>query len=111
MADCLPPPPLRIEAHPDVVVRIVGYVSEAECAERHGTATAYAARIRRDLAATGEELAAVKAERDGLRARVRDLERNVTQLGRAGGDSERAIESEVRRRLDRIMRERPRPRG
>lgn len=98
---------IRIEAHPDVVVRIEGYVSDAEVAERHGELIARAERLRRELRETGEELAAVKAERDGLRQRVRLLEHNVSSA--INDDRERAIEAEVHRRVDRIMRERPRP--
>lgn len=107
-----PPPttnaPLRIEAHPDVVVRIVGYVSEAELADRLGTITAYAARLRSELASASDDIVALRAERDGLRQRLRQAETNVEAARRGDVDRERSIEHEVRRRLDRMMRERPR---
>jgi len=111
---------IRIVAHPDVTVDIEGYVTEAECARRVEAALAaadpsgrlasqleYSERMRRSYIEAGDELKAVKAERDGLRQRVRQLEHNLDV--EQGRDFERTIQDEVRRRLDRVMRERPRP--
>lgn len=108
MSDRPEPSPLRIEAHPDVVVRIAGYVSEAELANQLGDLTAYAARLRKELASASDDVVALRAERDGLRQRLRLAEQNVEAVGRGDPDRERTIEAEVRRRLDRMMRERPR---
>lgn len=101
--------PLEIVVHPDVDLQIAGYVRCDELPGRLADQTSYAQRLRRELSDVSDELVAVKAERDGLRQRVRQLEHN---LGAAtSADRERQIEAEVRRRLERIMRERPRLRG
>ena len=102
-----PAAPLRIETAPGVVVRIEGYVSEAEMAERLADVTAYGQRLRRELSLATDEVVALKHERDGLRQRVRQLEANMNRT-MTDPQNERAIEHEVRRRLDRMMRERPR---
>ena len=64
-------------------------------------------RMRRQLRETGEELAAVKLERDGLRQRLRQTEANLTSALK--GESAHAVTTEVMKRVDRIMRETPRP--
>lgn len=109
MAELPETPPLVIETHPDVRLRIAGYVREDELPERLAEQTSYAVRLRRELRDTGEELAAVKAERDGLRLRVRQLEYNVATV--IDNDREKSVEVEVRRRVERFMQERPRRRG
>lgn len=73
--------------------------------ERLGTSLAYVDKLRRQLRETGDELAAVKAERDGLRQRLRSAEHNLKVATSA--DTRRIIDAEVRKRLDEMMRERP----
>jgi hypothetical protein len=64
-------------------------------------------RMRRQLRVTGEELAAVKMERDSLRQRLRQTEANLTSALK--GESAHAVTTEVMKRVDRIMRETPQP--
>jgi regulator of replication initiation timing len=64
-------------------------------------------RMRKQLRQTGEELAAVKLERDGLRQRLRQTEANLNSALK--GESAHAVTTEVMKRVDRIMRETPRP--
>lgn len=73
--------------------------------ERLGTSTAYVDKLRRQLRDTGDELAAVKHERDGLRQRLRATEHNLRVA--VGADAQRIIDVEVRRQVDRVMREAP----
>ncbi len=64
-------------------------------------------RMRKQLRQTGEELAAVKLERDGLRQRLRQTEANLNSALK--GESAHAVTTEVMKRVDRIMRETPKP--
>jgi regulator of replication initiation timing len=63
--------------------------------------------MRKQLRQTGEELAAVKLERDGLRQRLRQTEANLNSALK--GESAHAVTTEVMKRVDRIMRETPKP--
>jgi hypothetical protein len=73
--------------------------------ERLGTQVAYVDRLRRDLRDAGDEIAALKGERDGLRQRLRSTEYNLKAA--TSGDARRIIDAEVRRQVDRVMREVP----
>lgn len=64
-------------------------------------------RFRKQLRETGEELSAVKSERDGLRQRLRQTEANLNSALK--GESAGAVTTEVMKRVDRIMRETPKP--
>lgn len=64
-------------------------------------------RMRRQLRDTGDELRAVKIERDSLRARLRQTEANLNSALK--GESAHAVTTEVMKRVDRIMRETPKP--
>jgi len=73
--------------------------------ERLGTSSEYVDKLRRQLRDTGDELAAVKHERDGLRQRLRATEHNLRIA--VGADAQRIIDVEVRKQVDRVMREPP----
>lgn len=64
-------------------------------------------RMRKQLRETGEELQAVKSERDSLRQRLRQTEANLNAALK--GESAHAVTTEVMKRVDRIMRETPKP--
>ena len=66
-------------------------------------------RMRKPLRQTGDELSAVKMERDSLRTRLRQTEANF--MSALKGESAQAVTTEVMKRVDRIMRESPRPKG
>jgi regulator of replication initiation timing len=74
-------------------------------AERLGTQVDYAGKLRRDLRAAGDEVVALRQERDGLRERLRAAEHNLKVA--TSQDSQRIIDAEVRRQLDRMMRQAP----
>lgn len=64
-------------------------------------------RHRKTIRELGEELQAVRYERDGLRQRLRNTESNLTAALK--GDSARAVTAEVQRQIDSIMRQPPQP--
>lgn len=64
-------------------------------------------RLRRTIREVGDELAALKFERDGLRQRLRAAEHNLT-VATQSIDVQRVVDAEVRKRLDQMMREVPR---
>lgn len=66
-------------------------------------------RLRNRMREASDELQAVKHERDGLRQRLRNTEANLTAALK--GESAHAINAEVHKRLDQIMRTTPRPKG
>lgn len=72
---------------------------------RLGEQTTYGDRLRRQLREAGDEIHALKLERDGLRVRLRVAEHNLRVA--AGADANRIIDAEVRRQVDRFMRETP----
>lgn len=72
---------------------------------RLGTQVAYVDKLRRDLRAAGDEILALRHERDGLRSRLRAAEHNLTVAMSA--DAQRIIDAEVRRQLDKLMRQAP----
>ena len=57
------------------------------------------------LAQRVDELSAVKYERDGLRTRLRSAEHNLKVA--TTGDTQRIIDAEVRKALDKLMRQAP----
>jgi regulator of replication initiation timing len=78
-------------------------VSQLE--ERLGDQMAYTTKLRRQLSELGDELTALKLERDGLRRRIREVEHNLKVA--TGADAQRIIDAEVRKQLDRVMRSAP----
>lgn len=72
---------------------------------RLGTQVAYVDKLRRDLREAGDEITALRFERDGLRTRLRKAEHNLTVAMSA--DAQRIIDAEVTRQLDKLMRQAP----
>lgn len=72
---------------------------------RLGTQVAYVDKLRRQLREAGDEITALRFERDGLRTRLRKAEHNLTVAMSA--DAQRIIDAEVQRQLDKIMRQAP----
>lgn len=66
-------------------------------------------RMRRQLRAAGDEITALRHERDGLRSRLRATEANLTAALK--GDAAAAVNSEIQRRVDQIMRVSPTTKG
>jgi len=90
------------------VVRIVTKrpepVEAGELKERLANSLTYTEKLRRELRETGDELHAVKEERDALRRRLAVAEANIDK---ALGDSRRFVDEEVRKQMDRIMSAKP----
>lgn len=76
---------------------------------RLGQRTEEIERMRKQVRAMGDEVSALKMERDGLRQRLRQTEQNLTAALK--GESAGAVTTEIMKRVDRIMRETPRPKG
>lgn len=76
-----------------------------ELEDRLGHQVGYADKLRRQLRDAGDEIVALKHERDGLRQRLRSAEHNLKVATSA--DAQRIIDVEVRRQLDRMMRQAP----
>jgi hypothetical protein len=66
-------------------------------------------RLRRQLRQAGDEITALRHERDGLRSRLRSTEANLTAALK--GDAVQAINGEIMRRVDAIMRVAPKGKG
>lgn len=66
-------------------------------------------RMRRQLRQAGDEINALRHERDGLRSRLRATEANLTAALK--GDAVAAINGEIQRRVDSIMRVAPKAKG
>lgn len=66
-------------------------------------------RMRRQLRQAGDEITALRHERDGLRSRLRATEANLTAALK--GDAVNAINGEIQRRVDSIMRVSPKVKG
>lgn len=62
-------------------------------------------RMRRQLRQAGDEINALRHERDGLRSRLRATEANLTAALK--GDAVQAINGEIQRRVNQIMRTPP----
>jgi hypothetical protein len=75
--------------------------------DRLRSQTEHSEKLRRDLRATGDEVAALKLERDGLRKRVRISEENLRKA--TSPDVQRTVDELVRRELDKLMRAAPAP--
>jgi hypothetical protein len=73
--------------------------------QRLGEQTAYAQRLRRELDQAKDTLAATILERDGLRMRAQEAERNLKIA--TGADAQRLIDVEVHKALDKMMRQKP----
>lgn len=73
--------------------------------ERLGTQVGYVDKLRRELREAGDQITALKMERDGLRTRLRSAEHNLKVATSA--DARRIIDDEVRRRVADVMRETP----
>lgn len=65
--------------------------------------------MRRQLRQAGDEIQALRMERDGLRTRLRGTEANLREVMK--GDNARVVDEEVRKRVDQFMRARPTPKG
>jgi regulator of replication initiation timing len=77
----------------------------AEVSQRLSQRLAENDSLRRQLRAAGDELRALRVERDGLRGRLRATEANLTAALK--GDAVQAINGEIRKRVDQIMRVAP----
>lgn len=66
-------------------------------------------RLRRQLRSAGDEITALRHERDGLRSRLRATEANLTAALK--GDAVQAINGEIQRRVESIMRVSPKTKG
>ena len=66
-------------------------------------------RMRRQLRQAGDDINALRLERDGLRSRLRATEANLTAALK--GDAVQAINGEIQRRVDAIMRVSPKGKG
>lgn len=66
-------------------------------------------RLRRQLRQAGDEITALRHERDGLRSRLRATEANLTAALK--GDAVQAINGEIQRRMESIMRVSPKAKG
>jgi hypothetical protein len=73
---------------------------------RLGEQTGYADRLRRELRQAQDDLIAAVHERDGLRQRLHACETNL-RAATSSTDTQRIIDAEVRRQLDRVMRTKP----
>jgi regulator of replication initiation timing len=73
--------------------------------ERLGVQVEYVSSLRKSIREAGDEIAALKVERDGLRQRLRAAEHNLKVA--TGADAQRIIDAEVRRQLDHMMRRPP----
>ena len=65
--------------------------------------------LRRQNRQAGDEIIALRAERDGLRSRLRATEANLTAALK--GDAVAAVNGEIQRRVDAIMRTAPTKKG
>lgn len=74
-------------------------------AQRLGTQVDYVEKLRRDSRAQADVIVALRQERDGLRARLAQSEANLKAA--TSQDAQRIIDAEVRRQLDRMMRQAP----
>jgi hypothetical protein len=91
------------------VVRIVTQRPESvdarDLKERLANSLMYTDKLRKELRQTGDELAAVKAERDSLRKFLQIAETNLEKA--LGGDGRRFIDAEVQKRISRLMQAKP----
>lgn len=85
------------------LARLDGVVHELQ--QRLASQLDYTSTLRQQMRLASDELVAVKQERDGLRARLRAAEHNLTVA--TTGDTRRIIDAEVHRAIDRFMRETP----
>lgn len=76
-----------------------------EMVQRLGEVEGERARLAKQLVVVGEELHAVKQERDGLRKRLRVLEGNVDALMRAEAHGDDGEKAKHRREMQKLMRQ------
>lgn len=88
-----------------IVTRRPEQLEDAAIKERLANALTHGEKLRRELRDAGEELAAVKVERDGLRQRLRLSEANLNKA--LGDPGKRFIDEEVRKHVDRLMQAKP----
>jgi regulator of replication initiation timing len=77
----------------------------AALSERLGTQVSYVEKLRRELRELGDEVHALKVERDGLRRELRATQHNLQVA--TSKDSQRIIQAEVDRQVAQLMRETP----
>lgn len=73
--------------------------------ERLAQQVGYVGQLRKQLREVGDELHAVKIERDGLRQRLRSTEHNLKVA--TSKQAQRMINDEAQRQIDRVMRQTP----
>lgn len=66
-------------------------------------------RLRNQLREVGDTIVALRQERDGLRSRLRQTEHNLSEALK--GDTAQAVNSEILKRVDEIMRTAPTSKG
>jgi hypothetical protein len=66
-------------------------------------------KLRRQLREAGDMINALRTERDGLRSRLRMTEHNLTEVLK--GETAQAVNAEITKRVDQIMRQAPGPKG
>jgi len=67
------------------------------------------ARLRKQLREAGDQIVALRHERDGLRTRLRQTEHNLNEALK--GETAQAVNSEIQKRVDQIMRMPPASKG
>lgn len=66
-------------------------------------------KLRRQLREAGDTIGALRQERDGLRSRLRMTEHNLSEVLK--GETAQAVNSEIQKRVDQIMRTAPTAKG
>jgi len=66
-------------------------------------------KLRRQMRDAADTIAALKVERDGLRSRLRMTENNLAEVLK--GDTARAVNEEIHKQIDKIMRQPPTMKG
>lgn len=73
--------------------------------QRYGQRLAENDGMRRKIRELGDEIVALRHERDGLRSRLRATESNLNEILK--GDNARMVTQEVQKRIDQFMRQAP----
>ena len=85
---------------------------QADLADSQGLLAARLAentRLRNQLGEAGDAISALRQERDGLRARLRQTEYNLSQALK--GEAAQAVNTEIHRQVEKIMRTAPVAKG
>lgn len=77
----------------------------AQLSERYSQRLQENDKMRRQLREAGDELKALRFERDGLRSRLRATEANLREVMK--GDTAKVVTQEVQKRIDQFMRQTP----